>query len=97
VSPPRVDRSDLDIYIVDTRSETMVKKLVQHGNSAALIIDKPILQLLAMDIGTPVEISTDGRSLTISPVRDEKTAAQFRAAIEKVNTKHGKTFRSLAR
>jgi antitoxin MazE len=75
----------------------MIKKLVQHGNSAALIIDKPILELLKMDVDTPVEVSTDGRILTISPVRNEKTAAAFRAALRRVNRRHGKTLRRLAR
>jgi antitoxin component of MazEF toxin-antitoxin module len=45
----------------------MIKKLVSYGNSAALIIDKPILELLKVDMETPLEISTDGRSLIISP------------------------------
>ena len=75
----------------------MVKKLVQHGNSAALIIDKPIMQLLNMDLDTPVEVSTDGKTLTIAPVRDQKAADALRAALEKVNRKHGKTLRRLAR
>ena len=75
----------------------VVKKLVQHGNSAALIIDKPIMQLLNMDVDTPVEVSTDGKSLTISPVRDREAAPALRAALEKVNRKHGKTLRRLAK
>ena len=74
----------------------MVKKLIQHGNSAALIIDKPVLELLNMGVDTPVEVSTDGRTFTISPVRDQKAATAFRAAMEKVNRTHGKTLRVLA-
>jgi antitoxin MazE len=77
--------------------ETVIKKLVQHGNSAALIIDKPIMELLKMDVDTPVEVSTDGRILTISPVRNKKAAAALRAALQKVNRKHGKTLRRLAK
>ena len=30
----------------------MIKKLVSHGNSAALIIDKPILDILKVDMDT---------------------------------------------
>ncbi len=47
----------------------MVKKLTRHGNSLALVIDKPILELLNITKDTPLEISTDGRSLIISPSR----------------------------
>jgi antitoxin MazE len=74
----------------------MIKKLVSHGNSAALIIDKPILQLLKVDEDTLLEITTDGRNLIISPVEDEKREKKFKTALEKVNKVHGKTLRKLA-
>jgi antitoxin component of MazEF toxin-antitoxin module len=45
----------------------MIKKLVRHGNSLALVIDKPILELLNMSGQTPLELKTDGRSLIITP------------------------------
>jgi len=74
----------------------MIKKMVTHGNSAALIIDKPILEMLKIDMDTLLEISTDGTNLIISPVRDKKREKKFRAALEKVNKKHGKTLKKLA-
>ena len=45
----------------------MRKKLVRHGNSRALVIDKAILELLKIDDDTELEVVTDGRSLTITP------------------------------
>jgi len=75
----------------------MIKKLVAHGNSAALIIDKPILDLLKVDMKTPLEVSTDGRSLIISPVENDKREKRFRAAMEKVNKSHRKTLQKLAK
>ena len=48
----------------------MIKTLTTHGNSAALIIDKPLLEILNIDMDTPLEIVTDGANLIISPVRD---------------------------
>ena len=75
----------------------MLKKLISHGNSAALIIDKPILDLLKVDMDTPLEITTDGKNLIISPVADEKREKRFKAALEKVNKRHEKTLRKLAR
>ncbi len=75
----------------------MIKKLVSHGNSAALIIDKPIMELLKVDMDTPLEISTDGRNLIISPVESEKREKRFKSALAKVNKAHGKTLRKLAR
>ena len=75
----------------------MTKHLTQHGNSAALIIDKPILELLNIDMDTPLEISTDGRSLVISPAGDQARRKKFKAAMAGVNSRHGKTLRKLAK
>jgi antitoxin component of MazEF toxin-antitoxin module len=46
----------------------MQKKLTAHGNSLALVIEKPVLQLLNITAETALNISTDGKSITVSPV-----------------------------
>lgn len=46
----------------------MIKKLVKYGNSTALVLDKAILELLNMSEGGSVKITTDGKSLILSPV-----------------------------
>lgn len=74
----------------------MVKHLTRHGHSAALVIDKPVLELLHITMKTPLELATDGRSLVISPVRDARRTRRFRAALEAVNRRHGKTLKALA-
>lgn len=74
----------------------MVKHLTQHGNSAALVIDKPVLALLRITMKTPLELATDGRNLIISPIRHGKRQGRFRAALEAVNRRHGDTLSALA-
>lgn len=74
----------------------MVKRLTQHGNSKALILDKAVLELLRITKDTLLELATDGRNLIISPVRDAKRARRFRSALEAVNRRHGKTLKALA-
>ena len=74
----------------------MIKKLTKHGNSLALVIDKGVLDLLSIDDKTPLEISTDGKMLFISPVRDEERRRQFEGALEKVNKKYGRALKRLA-
>lgn len=74
----------------------MIKRLTTHGNSLALVIEKAILELLNIDKTTPLEISTDGRSLIISPVKHPSREKKFRANLEKVNRRHGKTLKALA-
>jgi antitoxin component of MazEF toxin-antitoxin module len=46
----------------------MVKFLTRVGNSEALVIDKAILSLLHISKTTPLEITTDGKNLVISPI-----------------------------
>lgn len=74
----------------------MVKHLTAHGNSAALVIDKPVLELLHITMKTPLQLATDGRNLIISPVRDGKRVNRFRTALESVNRRHGHTLKALA-
>lgn len=51
----------------------MVKKLSKYGNSLALIIDKPILELLNIQEDTPLKITTDGKAIFITPDISAKT------------------------
>ena len=76
---------------------SMIKKMVQHGNSAAIIIDKPVMELLDFDINTPLEISTDGKNLIISPINNPGRMEKLEASLTKINKKHGKTLEKLAK
>lgn len=69
----------------------MLKKLVQHGNSSALVIEKPILELLKIDQNSTLEVTTDGKSLIIKPIQSSITKS-----LEKVNKAHGKTLKKLS-
>ena len=75
---------------------TMVKKLTQHGNSLALVLDRPILDLIKVDADTPLDISTDGQRLIISPIRNVISDKDFKAALAHVNRRHGKMLKRLA-
>lgn len=73
----------------------MIKKLTRHGNSLALVIDKPILELLNITPDTPLQITTDGQTLTISPTRntDPKTALTY--FLKNTNQKFGQALNGL--
>ena len=73
----------------------MKKKLSAVGNSIALIIDRPILDLLGIDAETELDITTDGKGLNISPVR-KNNKARVAASTEKMMKTHQKTLRKLA-
>lgn len=77
----------------------MIKKLVRHGNSRALIIDKPILELIGAEEDGEFTITTrDGRSLTITPVRsaEEERRLAFELAAEDALVRYGETFSKLS-
>lgn len=46
----------------------MLKKLIKHENSNALIIDKSILDILNIGTKTILKIKTDGKSIIITPI-----------------------------
>jgi antitoxin MazE len=74
----------------------MIKKLSKHGNSLALVIDRSVLELLKIDESTPLEISTNGEALVISPVRDAKRRKRFEQALAETNRRYGKALKRLA-
>ena len=74
-----------------------MKKLTRHGNSWALVIDKPVLDLLKIDPAeTPVEMTTDGDALIISPVRDTARRKKFETAIAETHRRYGRALKRLA-
>jgi len=75
----------------------MIKKLTRHGNSLALVIEKPILDLLKITVKTPLEVTTDGHNLVIVPGGSEERTKKFRKAMSEVFKEHDDTFRELAK
>ena len=73
----------------------MVKKLIQHGNSAALILDKPIPDLLNFKMDTPLEISTDGTNLIISAQKRENGERDILKSLEKINSRYSNALKKL--
>lgn len=76
----------------------MQKTLTKHGNSLALIIDRPILELLNIASTTPLEITTNGEDLIVRPVREEKKGRKkkFDQALADTNRRYGKTLKKLS-
>jgi antitoxin MazE len=74
----------------------MVKKLTKHGNSLALVIDRPILDLLKIDPETPLEVTTDGKQLIVAPAKPSPRRKKFEAAQELAHKRYAKAFRKLA-
>lgn len=74
----------------------MVKTLTKHGNSWALLIEKPILELIGAKSDTPFDVTTDGQALVLTPVKDAGRRRRFAAALEHVNKKYSGALKRLA-
>ena len=75
----------------------MTKKLIRHGNSAALVIDKPLLDLLKVKMDTPLQVTTDGRNIIISPQTKANAEVTLLDALERINKNHGSVLAKLGK
>jgi antitoxin MazE len=76
---------------------SMTKKLIRHGNSAALVLDKALLELLKVEMNTPLEVTTDGRNIIISPQSEERAEQTLLEVLERINRKHGTVLAKLGK
>lgn len=74
----------------------MVKRLTKTGNSLALVLDKPLLEQLGIDERTPLEISTNGDVLVVTPVRNRARERKLKKALEEMDREYGGVFKRLA-
>ncbi len=74
----------------------MNKTLIKHGNSLALVIDKPILEMLRITADTPLELTTNGDAILIRPIREKGRERQLQASLDKINEKFGDDLKHLA-
>ena len=78
----------------------MIKNIVRHGNSRAILIEKPILDLLKITDDTPLEVVTNGNAIIILPVRNETKAQRkisFNNALACVNENYKESLSRLAK
>jgi len=74
----------------------MAKTLTRTGNSLAVILDRPILKATGIDAHTPLEVSTDGDVIVISPVRSKKRTTKLKKILAELDRDHAGAFRRLA-
>jgi antitoxin component of MazEF toxin-antitoxin module len=74
----------------------VTKTLTKHGNSLALVIDKPILEQMGVDETTPLTLAFDGRCLIIARASSSARRRMVRAAIDEIHREFGNAMRELA-
>ncbi|HEY9680866.1 MAG TPA: AbrB/MazE/SpoVT family DNA-binding domain-containing protein [Oculatellaceae cyanobacterium] len=74
----------------------MIKRMTKHGNSQALVIEKPILDLLNIDDNTMLEVTTDGHRLIVTPISDGgENKKKFEKGLTELNKKHASGLKRL--
>ena len=77
----------------------MSKKLTRHGNSYALIIDKPLLQILNISEKTDLALSIEDGALVIRPVKSgpKKSKQEIKKIAEEIMVEYADVFKKLAK
>ncbi len=66
-------------------------------DSAALVIDKVLMDLLKVRMDTPLEVTTDGKNIIISPQTKQNAEADLLEALDRINKKHGSVLAKLGK
>ena len=74
----------------------MIKKLQSHGNSKALVIEKPIMEALGIDDDSELQLTVSGNSLVITPVNIGVGRDQVVEAIDRLRPRYGEMLKRLA-
>ncbi len=76
----------------------MIKQLQKVGNSAALVLDKPVLDLLGVEKGAKVRLTIEGGTLLVTPVSPAAVdRKRFEAALKAFTTERRRVLRKLAK
>ncbi|HOD81191.1 MAG: hypothetical protein BWX88_02455 [Planctomycetes bacterium ADurb.Bin126] len=76
----------------------MIKQLTKVGNSSAVVLDKAIMELLGLEENARIQLTVNGRSLTISPVNpSEVDPEQFEKHLSDIVRERRAVLRKLAR
>ena len=74
----------------------MRKKLTRTGTNLALVLDKQLLDRAGIDTDTPIDVSTNGQVIVLSPVRDRRRTGKLKKIVAEAHTRYGGVFRQLA-
>jgi antitoxin component of MazEF toxin-antitoxin module len=75
----------------------MTKHLRRVGNSTALLLDKPILELLGIHEGDAVNLTINNGSLVVTPINPRPVSdAEFNECLDRVIRDWGDVLQRLA-
>jgi antitoxin component of MazEF toxin-antitoxin module len=75
----------------------MIKTLARQGNSACLILDRSLMDLLELDNDSAVRITVEGHKMIVEPLSEDERTKMFNKIVSKTGKKNAKLFRKLAK
>jgi len=76
----------------------MTKKLTKHGNSLALVIEKPLLDMLKITEKTELDISIENGALIVRPYKKKSmNDKDIDKIAEKIMKKYDAVFKKLSK
>lgn len=74
----------------------MVKTLQKHGNSHALVIEKPLMDAMGILPDDQLQVIVSGHSLIVTPVNVGLGGSAIAASILKLRPRYGDMLKKLA-
>lgn len=74
----------------------MIKTLQKHGNSMALVIDKPLMEALGIKEDTPLQLTLNGNALVITPANVGVGPEQMKQILKDLRKRYGPMLKRLA-
>ena len=74
----------------------MIKMLKKHGNSMALVIEKPMMEALGITEETPLQITVNGNALVVTPANVGVGPERMKVVIKEIRKRYGPMLKRLA-
>ena len=74
----------------------MIKTLKTHGNSMALVIEKPMMEALGITEETPLQVTVSGNALVVTPANVGVGPERMKAITKELRKRYGPMLKRLA-
>ena len=74
----------------------MIKTLKKHGNSMALVIEKPLMEALGIQADTPLQVTMNGNTLMVTPTHVGIGRERVERSLKKMRRRYGAMLKRLA-
>jgi antitoxin component of MazEF toxin-antitoxin module len=74
----------------------MIKTLKKHGNSMALVIEKPMMEALGINEQTPLQVTVSGNALVVTPANVGVGSERMKPVVKELRKRYGPMLKRLA-